>query len=66
MNRDYCHTAKEHDMIIKIISDDNLIHFLIEKARFRSIWYSLGLNGTCTTGYGWTLHSRTVSNSSHK
>lgn len=35
------------------------MNFPIEKARFRSIWYSISVTGICTTGYGWTLHSGT-------
>lgn len=61
MNRDYRLTARDHNIVINAISGDDLTDFPIEKARFRSIWYSISVSGACTTGYGWALHSRTVS-----
>lgn len=61
MNRDYCLTARDHNIVINAISGDDLTDFPIEKARFRSIWYSISVSGVCTTGYGWALHSMMVS-----
>lgn len=61
MNRDYRLTARDHNIVINAISGDDLTDFPIEKARFRSIWYSIGASGVCTTGYGWALHFKTVS-----
>lgn len=61
MNRDYRLTARDHDIVINVVSGDDLTTFPIEKARFRSIWYYISTSGACTTGYGWALHSRTVS-----
>ena len=60
INRDYRLTASDHNIVINAVSGDDLTEFPIEKARFRSIWYSISVSGICTIGYGWTLHSRTV------
>lgn len=57
MDRDYQLTARHHNVVINTASGDNLKDFPIEKARFRNIWYSIGVSGTCTTGYGWAVHS---------
>ncbi|KAJ5774118.1 MFS general substrate transporter [Penicillium paradoxum] len=57
MNRDYRLTARAHNMTIDATHGDDLTVFPIEKARFRSIWYSICATGIATTGYGWTLHS---------
>jgi hypothetical protein len=61
MNRDYRLTARDHNITINVISCDDLTIFPIQKARLRSIWYSIGVSGACTTGYGCALHSKTVS-----
>jgi hypothetical protein len=61
MNRDYRLTARDHNITINTVSGDDLTIFPIQKARFRSIWYSISVSGLCTTSYGWALHSRTVS-----
>ena len=66
MNRDYRLTACDHNIVIDAISGDDLTNFPIEKARLRSIWYSISVSGFCTTGYGWALHSRTVSVQQYK
>ena len=60
MNLDYRLTARDHHIAVDTNNGD-LTEFPIEKARFRSIWYSISVSGVCTTGYGWALHSRTVS-----
>ncbi len=60
MNHDYSLTARHHNIVINTTSGDDLTDFPIEKARFRSIWYSIGASGACTTGYGWAIHSRAV------
>jgi len=61
MNRDYRLTARDHNIVINATSGDDLTDFPIEKARFRSIWYSISVSGICTIGYGWALHSKIVS-----
>jgi len=61
MNRDYRLTACDHNIVIDTIIGDNISDFPLEKARFRSIWYSIGVSAACTIGYGWALHSKTVS-----
>ncbi|OQE46852.1 hypothetical protein PENCOP_c001G03016 [Penicillium coprophilum] len=58
MNRDYRLTARAHDLVIDTTHGDDLTTFPIEKARFRSIWYSICATGISTTGYGWALQSR--------
>ncbi|KAJ5657798.1 Major facilitator superfamily domain general substrate transporter [Penicillium longicatenatum] len=58
MNRDYRLTARAHNLVIDIRRGDDLSLFPIEKARFRSIWYSMCATGICTTGYGWALQTR--------
>lgn len=60
MNRDYRLIAQEHNIVIDAVSGDDLTNFPIEKARFRSIWYTIAISGVCTIGYGWAIHSRTV------
>jgi hypothetical protein len=60
MNYDYRLTARDHNIVINAISDNDISNFPIEKARFRSIWYSIGISGGSTIGYGWALHFRTV------
>jgi hypothetical protein len=61
MNHDYRATASDHNIVINAVSGDDLTDFPIEKARLRSIWYAISASGICTAGYGWVLHSRTVS-----
>lgn len=61
MDHDYRSTARDMNITIDRKSGDDLTKFPIEKARFRSIWYFIGLTGICTTGYGWCLDSRVVS-----
>jgi hypothetical protein len=61
MNRDYRLTARDHNLVIDITRGDDLTLFPIEKARFRSIWYSMCATGISTTGYGWALQSHSVS-----
>jgi hypothetical protein len=62
MNRDYRLTARAHNLVIDATHGDDLTAFPIEKARFRSIWYSISATGISTAGYGWALQSRSVSN----
>ncbi|KAJ5714851.1 Major facilitator superfamily domain general substrate transporter [Penicillium malachiteum] len=62
MNRDYKLTARAHNIVIDVSRGDDLKLFPIEKARFRSIWYSMCATGISTIGYGWALQSRSVSN----
>lgn len=62
MNRDYRLTARAHNLVIDTNHGDDLTGFPIEKARFRSIWYSICATGISTAGYGWSIQSRTVSN----
>ncbi|KAJ5163357.1 Major facilitator superfamily domain general substrate transporter [Penicillium coprophilum] len=62
MNRDYRLTARAHNLVIDTTHGDDLTAFPIEKARFRSIWYSICATGISTTGYGWALQCRSVSN----
>ncbi|OQE07498.1 hypothetical protein PENVUL_c013G05728 [Penicillium vulpinum] len=58
MNRDYRLTARAHNIVIDTTHGDDLTTFPIEKARFRSIWYSICATGISTAGYGWALQSR--------
>ncbi|KAF2108601.1 major facilitator superfamily domain-containing protein [Lophiotrema nucula] len=59
MNHDYRATAHDHGIMIDVIGGDNLTTFPIEKTRFRSIWYFIGVSGIATMGYGWSLHAKT-------
>lgn len=61
MDRDYRLIARSHNLAINTLHGDDLSVFPIEKARFRSIWYSIGATGICTVGYGWTLRFNVVS-----
>jgi hypothetical protein len=61
MNHDYRATARRYSITIDTIAGDDLITFPIQKARFRSIWYSISAAGVATIGYGWTLVAKTVS-----
>lgn len=61
MNRDYRLTARAHNVEIDAHVGDNLALFPIEKARLRSIWYSMGATIIATTGYGWALQYHSVS-----
>ncbi len=61
MNYDYRATARHENISIDIVQGDDMTTFPIEKARFRSIWYSIGAAGFCTIGYGWALQFRVVS-----
>jgi MFS family permease len=65
MNYDYRTTARERGITINVNGGDNLTEFPIEKARFRSIWYSISASGICTIGYGWALQIRTVRTPTH-
>src|SRR5450432_1474314 len=38
-----------------------MTRFPIERARYRSIWYPVIISSACIVGYGWALHTRTVS-----
>ncbi|KGO65032.1 Major facilitator superfamily domain, general substrate transporter [Penicillium expansum] len=60
MNRDYRLTARAHNLVIDTNHGDDLTGFPIEKARFRSIWYSICATGISTAGYGWSIQSRTL------
>ncbi|KXG47094.1 Major facilitator superfamily domain, general substrate transporter [Penicillium griseofulvum] len=60
MNRDYRLTARAHNLVIDATHGDDLTAFPIEKARFRSIWYSITATGISTAGYGWALQSRSL------
>lgn len=60
MNRDYRLIARSHNIVVDHVRGDDLTEFPIEKARFRSIWYFITATGSCTIGYGWALHFRTV------
>lgn len=58
---DYRKTAAKVGIAIDRAKGDDLDRFPIERARLRSIWYFIAISTTCTIGYGWTLHTRTVS-----
>jgi hypothetical protein len=62
MNHDYRVTARRYAITIDTVGGDDLTTFPIQKARFRSIWYSISVAGAGTAGYGWALHSKVVSN----
>ncbi|KAJ5500005.1 hypothetical protein N7453_009056, partial [Penicillium expansum] len=62
MNRDYRLTACAHNLVIDTNHGDDLTGFPVEKARFRSILYSICATWISTAGYGWSIQSRTVSN----
>lgn len=64
MDRDYRFIARKNNIVINKTSGDDLTSFPIEKARFRTIWYSIGASGLCTIGYGWSVHFEAV-NSLH-
>lgn len=38
-----------------------MMRFPIERARYRNIWYPVIISSVCIVGYGWALHTRTVS-----
>lgn len=61
MDRDYRVIARKNNIVVNKTSGDDLTSFPIEKARFRTIWYSMGASGLCTIGYGWSLHFEAVS-----
>lgn len=61
MNWDYRRTAKDHEFAIDNVGGDDLTHFPIEKARYRSIWCPVLISGACIVGYGWSLHIHTAS-----
>jgi len=61
MNRDYRLTAKDNGFTIDKVSGDDMQHFPIEKARFRSILYPAVISSVCIAGYGWSLHAHIVS-----
>ena len=63
MNWDYRRTAKDYGLVIDKVAGDDMSQFPIEKARFRSIWISVIISSVCTMGYGWSLHTQTVSRS---
>jgi predicted MFS family arabinose efflux permease len=60
MNRDYRLTAKVHGITINAVAGDDLTNFPIEKARFRSVWYSISISGASVVGYGWSMQYKTV------
>ena len=61
MNRDYQVVAKQTNFVIDRVKGDTLSGFSIERARLRSIWYFLAIAVVSVAGYGWSLHSKTVS-----
>lgn len=60
IDRDYRITAAAVGFKINKKQGDDLRKFPIEKARFRSIWYFMGLLIVCTLGYGWSIETETV------
>ena len=61
MNWDYRRTARDYDFVIDKVAGDDITRFPIERARYRSIWYPVIISSACIVGYGWALHTRTVS-----
>ncbi|KAI4124109.1 MAG: hypothetical protein LQ338_004981 [Usnochroma carphineum] len=59
MDYDYLKTAAAVGFTVDKTKGDDLTKFPIEKARLRSIWYYVSISTMCTTGYGWTLETRT-------
>jgi len=64
IDRDYRKTAASVGFTVDKVKGDDLTKFPIEKARLRSIWYFIAISTSCTLGYGWSLHAKTVSKSS--
>jgi hypothetical protein len=62
MDHDYRVTARQHKITVNTRGGDDLTHFPIEKARFRSLWYAISAVGSTMVGYGWAMHSRVVRN----
>ena len=60
MDRDYKIIARKNNLTIDKRSGDDLRTFPIQKARYRSVWWFIGLTGLCTIGYGWSLQARAV------
>jgi hypothetical protein len=61
MNWDYRRTARDYDFVIDRVAGDDMTRFPIERARYRNIWYPVIISSVCIVGYGWALHTRTVS-----
>jgi len=61
MDHDYRVVARKNNFEINKRSGDDLAHFPIEKARFRSIWYVLSAAGLSMIGYGWSMQFNVVS-----
>ena len=55
MDRNYRIIAKRIGYTINTVSDDNLNHFPIERARTRGSWYLLEISTYSLIGYGWAL-----------
>ncbi|KAL3608850.1 hypothetical protein FPOAC2_03861 [Fusarium poae] len=56
LDHDYRVIARKHDIHIDVRAGDDLDSFPIEKARFRSTWYLIGVGTISLIGYGWSMH----------
>ena len=61
MDRDYRIVATQHGITVDKVKGDDLRTFPIEKARFRSVWWTIGISGASVVGYGWAVERKTVS-----
>ncbi|OBT60772.1 hypothetical protein VE03_09747 [Pseudogymnoascus sp. 23342-1-I1] len=59
MDRDYRIVAAQHGITVDKARGDDLTKFPIEKARFRSVWWTIGISGASVVGYGWAVEKKT-------
>ncbi|PWI64188.1 hypothetical protein PCL_12051 [Purpureocillium lilacinum] len=55
LDHDYRVIARKNEIEINIPGSDDLDHFPIERARFRSIWHVISAGAVSLVGYGWSL-----------
>ncbi|KFY38623.1 hypothetical protein V494_04287 [Pseudogymnoascus sp. VKM F-4513 (FW-928)] len=58
MDRDYRIVAAQHGITVDKVRGDDLTKFPIEKARFRSVWWTIGISGASVVGYGWAVERK--------
>ncbi|CAI6336636.1 unnamed protein product [Periconia digitata] len=59
MNHDYRVVARHCGITIDAVRGDDMTSFPIERSRFRTIWFHLGVTAIGTAGYGWSLQLKT-------
>lgn len=60
LDHDYRVIARKNEIEINIPGSDDLDHFPIERARFRSIWHVISAGAVSLVGYGWSLQLKAV------